>query len=196
MVFSSLVRWGAVGSLLGGIAWCALSLESMAGPDPERYRTGLFLIPWVLSAGGILGLHALQHRDAGRLGRIGFWTTVSSMLAAAIGTIAYLAEVEALRWLEAVGVVGWTVGMLILGYATVRARVVPAQAGVALMLAEPATVVTALALSPWVPLQSEGSYSGAIANGIAFLMLGIAIRSEQSATAAPSLRTSEAGTAA
>ncbi len=196
MVFSSLVRWGAVCSLLGGIAWCALSLESIARPDPERYRTGLFLIPWVLSAGGIVGLHALQHRDAGRLIRIGFWATISSMLAAAVGTIAYLADVDALRWLEAAGVVGWTVGMLLLGYATLRARVVPAWAGVALMLAEPATVVTALALSPWVPLQSEGSYSGAIANGIAFLMLGVGLRFHRTGTASLSVLPGTAETTA
>lgn len=196
MVFGSLVRWGATSSLLGGAAWCALSLESIARPDPERYRTGLFLVPWVLSAGGVIGLHVLQHREAGRLGRIGFGATISSMLAAAIGTIAYLADVDALRWLEALGVVGWTVGMLMLGYATVRARVVAARAGIALMLAEPATVVTAVVLSPWVPLQSEGSYSGAIANGIAFLIVGVALRSERSAISALPLRSKEAATAA
>ncbi len=196
MAFGSLVRWGAISSLLGGIAWCALSLESIARPDPERYRTGLFLVPWVLSAGGVIGLHALQHRQAGRLVRIGFWTTISSMLAAAIGTLAYLAEMDALRWLEALGVVGWTVGMLLLGFATVRAGVVPKRAGVALMLAEPVTVLTAVALSPWVPLQSEGSYSGAIANGIAFLMLGVALRSRPSGVASLSMRAGEVGMAA
>ncbi len=196
MAFGSLVRWGVISSLLGGIAWCALSLESIARPDPERYRTGLFLVPWVLSAGGIVALHALQHRQAGRLGRVGFWVTISSMLAAAIGTLAYLADMNALRWLEALGVVGWTVGMLILGYATVRARVVAARAGVALMLAEPATVLTAVALSPWVPLQSEGSYSGAIANGIAFLIVGVALRSERSGLARLSIPAGEAGMAA
>ncbi|MDP9369776.1 MAG: hypothetical protein M3Q03_16150 [Chloroflexota bacterium] len=193
MSFGRLVRWGAISSLLGGVAWCALSLESIARPDPERYRTGLFLVPWVLSARGIVALHALQHRQAGRLGRIGFWTTISSMLAAAMGTIAYLAGVHALRWLEALGIVGWTVGMLLLGFATARARVVAARTGIALMLAEPATVVTAVALSPWMPLQSEGSYSGAIANGIVFLMLGVALRSRRTGMASPSMRAGEVG---
>ena len=195
MASGSFVRWGSASAVLGGIAWCALSLESIARADPERYRTGLFLVPWVLSAGGIVGLHVLQRCETGRLGRVGFWATVSSMLAAAIGTIAYLADVDALRWLEVPGVVGWTVGMLILGYATVRARVVPVRAGIALMLAEPGTVVTALILSPWVPLQSEGSYSGAIANGIAFLILGVALRSERSGLARLSIPAGKAGMA-
>ena len=101
------------------------------------------------------------------------------MAAAAGGTVARRAGVDALVWLEAVGVVGWTAGMLLLGVATARARVVPAWAGVAVAVAEPATVAVALVLSPWVPLRSEGSYSGAVANGAAFLALGVALRSRR-----------------
>jgi len=86
--------------------------------------------------------------------------------------------------------------MLLLGYATVRARIVPARAGIALMLAEPVTVGTALILSPWVPLQSEGSYSGAIANGVAFLILGVSLRSERTGMAPLSIPAGEAGMAA
>lgn len=180
MTSTSLVRWGAVSALLGGAAFAALSLESIARPDPERYRSALFLVPWLLSAGGIVGLHARQRERAGRLGQVGFWATFGAMLVAALGTIAYLADVDALRWLEVVGVLVWTVGMLLLGVATVRARVVAPWAGIALAAAEPATVLTALALSPWVPLENEGSYSGAIANGVAFLLLGVALRSAKS----------------
>ena len=176
MTSTNLVRWGAVSALLGGTAFVALSLESIARPDPERYRTVFFLVPWLLSAGGIVGLHARQREHVGRPGRVGFWATIGAMLAAAVGAIAYLLGLDALRWLEALGVVVWTVGMLLLGVATVRARVVAPWAGIALVVAEPATVLTALALSPWVPLESEGSYSGAIANGVAFLLLGVALR--------------------
>jgi hypothetical protein len=177
MPASDLARWGALSSLLGGAAFVGLSFDSIARPDPERYRTAIFLVTWLLSAGGIVGLHVLQRGRSGRLGRAGFWATVSAMLVAAAGTAAYLAGADALRWLEAVGLAGWVAGMLLLGVATVRARVAPAWVGAALILAEPATVLAALALSPWVPLHDEGSYSGAVANGMAFLALGIALRS-------------------
>ena len=82
------------------------------------------------------------------------------MLAAGMGTVAYLADLEDLRRLEGAGVAAWTAGMLLLGAATTRARV--------------AMVLTALALSPWVPRSAEGSYSGAAANGMDFLALGAA----------------------
>ncbi len=179
MTTSHLVRWGGVSALIGGASFVGLALESIVRPDPERYRTALFLVPWAFSAGGIVGLHARQRWRVGRLGRVGFWATIGAMAAAAAGTVARLAGVDALVWLEAVGVVGWTAGMVLLGVATARARVVPAWAGVALAVAEPATVAVALVLSPWVPLRSEGSYSGAVANGAAFLALGVALRSRR-----------------
>ena len=58
----TVVRWGAVSTLVGGLAWVALSVESVARPDPERYRTVLFLVPWLLSAGAIVGLQHLAAR--------------------------------------------------------------------------------------------------------------------------------------
>jgi hypothetical protein len=43
---------------------------------------------------------------------------------------------------------------------------------VAVAFTQVGTMAMGVALSPWVPLQNEGSYSGAIVHGIVFLALG------------------------
>ena len=186
-ILNNLARWGATGALLGGAAWWGLSLESIVRPDPEDYRNVLFLIPWLLSAAGIAALHHLQRDRSGRLGRVGAWLTLGSIAASTVGTLAPVAGIDSLGWLGfPVGVLGWAIGMALLGIATVRAKVVPGWAGVALAIAEPMTVLVAVALSPLIPLNNEGgSYTGALANGTAFLLLGLALR--RSLDAAPAL---------
>ena len=188
-IANNLAHRAATSALLGGGAWWALSLESIVRPDPEGYRNVLFLVPWLLSAAAIAGLHLRQRHRAGRLGQIGAWTTLTAMLAAAVGTLSALTDSDALLWLGfPVGALGWAAGMALLGIATIRAKVVPAWAGVALAIAEPATILVAVALSPLVPLQDDGSFSGALANGAAFLALGLALRRSADGAAPASAR--------
>jgi hypothetical protein len=171
------VRWGAASALGASLAWAALSLESIARPDPEDYRSVLFLVPWLLSAAGLAGLHAAQSKRSGRFGKIAFWMTLSTMAALTVGTLAAAAEIDFIeRLLFPSGILIWVVGMTALGVAMMRAGVVPRRVGVALILSEPLTILTAVALSPWIPLANEGSYTGTLAHAVVFLVVGLAMR--------------------
>ncbi|HEV2122798.1 MAG TPA: hypothetical protein VGW38_08495, partial [Chloroflexota bacterium] len=54
-----------------GVAWVSLSLLSILTPEPTRALDVLFVVPYALSLGGVLGLHGVHRSHAGRLERIG-----------------------------------------------------------------------------------------------------------------------------
>ena len=164
-------------STVTGVAWVVLSALSLAMPDPSRALDALFLVPFSLTLVAILGLHARQRGRAGRLERIGTRVAVIGMGIALAGQVGVIAGAGgATGPLLATGVVGWVAGLVTLGIATVRAGVLPQRVGVALALAQPMAVVAGVALSPISPLASSGDYSGAIAHGIVWLLIGAALR--------------------
>ncbi|CAN5828053.1 hypothetical protein BH23CHL2_BH23CHL2_28030 [soil metagenome] len=173
----SLVRWGAISAIGASAAWAGLSFESIIRPDPESYRDVLFLIPWTLTAVALCYLHMIQRDHYGRLGTIGFGVAIGAMAVGGFAMTAVTLGVDSLMFLAfPVSVLSWVVGMAMLGIATIRARVLPRSAGVALILSEPMAIASGLALSPWVELAESGSYSGAIGNGVAMLLVGLALR--------------------
>ena len=173
-------RYAAIWSTSAGIAWVVLSLLSILTPEPARYLDVLFVVPYSLTLAAVLGLHTVQRDHTGRLERVGLWTTVIGMVATLVGQVGIITDADPLtRVVLPVGVAVWLLGFLLLGIATVRARVLPFWAGVALVLSQPLAVVTGLALSPISPLSSTGDYSGAIAHGLVWLALGAAIRSRR-----------------
>jgi hypothetical protein len=71
---SGLVRWGAVSLILGGAAWIVLGLTAVFGylqAIPGREDVASFGVALLLTAAGLVGLHALKVGSYGLLGRVG-----------------------------------------------------------------------------------------------------------------------------
>src|SRR3712207_5048545 len=116
MTSTALVRWGTVAATAAGVAWCGLSLLSLATPEPARYLDALFVVPFALSLGGVVGLHAAQRARTGRLERVGFGVSALGMIATLAGQIGIVADLDPLKRLVLpVGLAAWVGGFLLLG---------------------------------------------------------------------------------
>ncbi len=119
--------------------------------------------------GGLAGFHALQATSYGGLGAVGFYAAfvgIALMLISTAATI--LAGREILDWLFVLGVLG-TLGLVLLGAATLRAGVLPRWCGVLLMVA-------VLGIPIYFAL---GNYGGAILYGLLWLALGYVLWSQR-----------------
>ena len=84
----------------------------------------------ILEVVGLLGFHALQGRNYGRIGRAGLYTTIGAIVLFELHLVARLLGGEVgLGWLAAVGVLGLLVGLALYGAATLQARVLPRWCG-------------------------------------------------------------------
>lgn len=176
---SGLVRWGAIDLMLGGAVWVILGLSGALGylqAIPGREDVVLLIVALLLTAAGLVGLHALQGRSYGLLGRAGLYIAVASLLARALGAGVYLAGSSALQWISYPwGTIGMLVGFVVYGVATLRARVLPLWYGFALIVSVPISL----------PL---GAY-GTTLFGLIMLALGYALWSRKGAsTEQPSSR--------
>ena len=189
MSSSNWIRWGALGALLAGIAWLASGLFSLVtgqgaaefqSPYAELGTFSYYLLEILFSialAGmlaGLVGFHARQAPNYGRLGTAGFFAAfvgVFFMLASTVASL--LAGSEVLDWLFILGFVGTLVGFVLLGTATLRARVLPRWRGILLLVA-------VLGIPVYFAL---GSYGGAILYGLVWLALGYGLWSERGASA-------------
>lgn len=74
MAASNLIRWGAIGFMLGGVIWVVLGLSALVGylqAIPGREDVVLFIVAMLLTATGLVGLHTLQRGSYGRPGLAG-----------------------------------------------------------------------------------------------------------------------------
>ena len=102
MTSSSLIRWGAIGFMLGGVIWVVLGLSALVGylqAIPGREDVVLFVIALLLTAAGLVGLHALQSYRYGLLGRAGFFIALAAVVARILGAVVFLAGSSALEWI-------------------------------------------------------------------------------------------------
>ena len=103
MATSGLVRWGAVGLMLGGVMWLVLGLSAVFGylqAIPGREDVVLFVVALVLTAAGLVGLHSLQRGRYGLLGRVGFYIALAAVAGRILGAVVYLAGSSALEWIS------------------------------------------------------------------------------------------------
>lgn len=133
---------------------------------------GTFAVGLLLTVVGMMGLHALQKENYGRIGLGGFWTVVVASLGQVLGTVVLLAGSKALEWLVfPVGVSAVLVGFVLYGATTLQAKVLPRWCGVGLIVGLP----VAIAL---------GLYGGNILFGLLWLALGYVLWSRREAAAA------------
>lgn len=128
--------------MLSGVVWIVQSLLALVVSDPDEalWLDALFIIGVLLTLAGLVGLHALQKRNYGRIGQAGFYTVILSSLAQILGLVVFLAGSEALGWLIGLGSLGVLVGFVLYGAATLQARVLPRWCGVGLIVGLPVTI--------------------------------------------------------
>ena len=86
----------------------------------------LLALGLVLTAAGLVGPHALQKESYGLLGRVGFYIAVASLLARALRDVIFLAGGQTLlHWIVWPSTWSMMVGLVLMGIATLRARVLP-----------------------------------------------------------------------
>jgi len=148
-------------ALLSGVVWVAQGLLDLilADPDEGNWLDVLFIVSVLLALVGLVGFHALQKGNYGRIGRAGFYTVIVSSVAQILGLVVLLAGSEALVWLLSIGPLGVLVGFALYGAATLQARVLPRWCGVAFIIALPITILL-------------GVYGGNIWLGLIWLALG------------------------
>ncbi len=140
MAASGLVRWGAIGLILGGVVWLVLRLSAVVSylqAIPSREDVVLLVVGLALTAAGLVGLHSLQRVGYGLLGRVGFYIALAAVASRIVGAVVYLAGSSALEWISWPSTLGMLVGFVLYGSATLQARVMPRWYGLVLLASIP-----------------------------------------------------------
>ncbi len=163
MSSSNLVGLGGVAAVVTGLMWVLLALVSPQQEMGISFFSGplasvMFFVAWLGQLAAMVGLHALQRERHGRLGAAGsliallgfalqvifiIATTllgdefVSSLLGLIIFVVLFLAAVLAPL-----------VGLMLLGVAILRQRVLPGWLGVLLVVGLPVAVLLGVVLGP------------------------------------------------
>lgn len=157
--------------------WAALGFDSLARPYQDNRRDFVVLVPFTLTAVVLWFIGQMQLTARDRLERVTFWVLMVACcftVLGGIGNVSHNALLEHLGF--PTGPVLWTVGLIGYGIASWRIRIFPRYVAWTLILFEPASILTGIALSPIVPLHDSGSYTGGIEKAVAVLILGLAIR--------------------
>ena len=96
MSSSDLIRWGGLAAMLAGVAFIVDILFVLTVPE-ANWTNAVYIVAALLLVGGMVGLHALQKDNYGRIGRGGFWMVVVASLAQVVGLIVFLLGSEALH---------------------------------------------------------------------------------------------------
>ena len=167
MAASDLIRWGglaAMGAGLLAIVYGLLSFATGKGDEPGALDILVFLA-MILEVVGLLGFHALQGRNYGRIGRAGLYTTIGAIVLFELHLVARLLGGEVgIDWLTAVGVLGLLVGLALYGAATLQARVLPRWCGILFIILMPVGILLGDLQPIW--------------GGLAWLALGYALWSQ------------------
>src|SRR5215211_1494901 len=178
-----LVRLGALGAILAGVAWIASSLLAAvvaSGRSPEvpgfaSLDEALYIVAVAGTMGGIVGLHARQAPSYGRLGTAGFLATFTGTALLLIGlilsfTMGSVFGPTLLDLVLGLGLWGTLLGFIVLGAATLRLEALPRWCGVLLITCLP----LAIAL---------GDYGGGAVLGLLWLAVAYALLSQRDVSA-------------
>ena len=142
MTSSDIIRWGGIATMLGGVLWVVWSNLFRVSPQAAfgPFSHVVLLLAALLTLAGLVGLHALQGDNYGRIGRAGFYTAAVRLLAQALAPLVLLMGSEAvfLQWLVApFGSLAEMVGLVLYGGASLQARVLARWCGLALIVVPP-----------------------------------------------------------
>jgi hypothetical protein len=153
--------------MVGGVAWVASGLMVVfANPimGPVTAYPVVVTVALLLTVVGLVGLHILHRESYGYIGRAGFYTALVGLVAQILGTGVPLLGASGLAWpwlRFPVGFMIVLVGFVLLGAATLLARVLPRWYGVVLIILQPVSVI----LLPY----------GNVWRGLALVVLGYAL---------------------
>ncbi len=209
MTKTDLMRWSGLSSLLGGGLYAAGAVLHPAGegidavgsprwvPSHVVYWAAILLIQL-----GLVGLYARQHERAGWLGLAGFTlafagTTLVSGILLYAATIMPLIAAQAPAifeqattmptYMAAVFVMGFGLGWVLFGMATVRAGVLPRWPGL-LLIAGVLLFVVSEAAAFEAGLAHTLVTVGDLAFGIGMVWLGTALLTERTVQGVPQRR--------
>lgn len=138
----ALIRWGGLAAIVDGLLWLLHAAVALSGPAYWDASSGADYLAVALYSAALLGLlpallalHAEQWGRAGRLGTWGFAAACVGAAAAGIGNLVedwFRVEFAGLA-LYLPGVLLLTIGLLLLGVATLRAQLLPRWCGWALV---------------------------------------------------------------
>jgi hypothetical protein len=139
-----LVRLGGLAAMLDGMLWIANDLGGRLSPDPDDWdcnssydlvTNAIDSAAFLVLLAALVGLHARQRERYGTLGAVGFF---AAFVGAAMVGIANPAEhclgLPLGILVYTPGILLLSAGMLVLGIATVVARVLPRWCGMALII--------------------------------------------------------------
>jgi len=149
----NLVRLGALGATLAGVAWIASSLLAAAvasGQSPEvlafaSLNEALYAVAVAGTMVGIVGLHARQAPSYGRLGTVGFFAAFAGTALLLLGlvlsfTMGSVLGRTLLDHVLGLGLWGALLGFMALGAATLRLGALPRWCGVLLIICLPVAI--------------------------------------------------------
>ena len=157
--------------------WAVLGIDSLARPYQDNRRDFVVLVPFTLTAIVLWFMGRMQSSRRDRLERVTFWALMIACfltVLGGVGNVLHNALLEKLGF--PAGPLLWTLGLIVYGIATWRIRIFPRYVAWTLILFEPASILTGVALSPIAPLHDSGSYTGGIEKAVAVLILAVAVR--------------------
>lgn len=186
MSSSNLVKWGGGAAMVAGLIFVVFVLLNVQGPATASLLSGplsaILLIVAVLGQmAGIGGLHALQRGRYGRLGTAGSLLAlvglalplVAGIVASGLGLAGDTSSVTAslvVALLFLLGLLALFVGLVLLGVATLRARVLPSWFGVLLIVG---LIVVAVLVGVQLPPV------GVVAYGVFWVLVGYVLLSSR-----------------
>ena len=127
--------------LSGAVGVVRSILEAIAAhPDHVRWFDFLFIFQIFLMLGGVVGLHALQKGSYERIGWKRFYTTIGASLILVVGLVVDMPESLFFGWLRLTAYLFMLVGFVLLGVATLQAKILPRWCGVGLIISLPTTI--------------------------------------------------------
>ncbi len=185
---SSLIRWGALGALLAATGWVVSGIIAFTLVQPPAINMGpVGSLSWYLIESSdaiaeigmivaVIGLHARQTPNYGRLGTAGSIVAFVGTVFASLSTVLWLLTHNGdgvVGLLFSLGGLGALVGFPILGVATLRAEVLPRWCGLLL--------VGWLVYFPLIFFLLDLYGEARVLFGLVFLALGYALWSERGA---------------
>jgi multisubunit Na+/H+ antiporter MnhG subunit len=165
--------WSALAAF---VTWSAMGIESVMRPFQDNRREAFWPVPFVCTMVAFTCVHLLQ-RSRSRAEKWGWILVVIASALMLLGNIGLQLNIPVLERLNApLGPVIWMTGLVCFGIGTLAARALPAMAGWAIILLEPASILIAFALSPVAPLLPRGAYSGNIGKGLSLALVAWALR--------------------
>ena len=177
MPASDLIRWGGLAGMGGGVLFIVYSLLGVAtgkGDEPGPLDL-LTALAYVLEVVGLVGFHALQGRNYGRIGRAVLYTAIGGIVVwAFLILVSLFGGMQGLGLLVVVGVLGMLVGFVLYGVATLQAEVLPRWCGVLFIILVPGAILVFSILA---------GYYSSVWEGLVWLALGYALWSHRSSGA-------------